>query len=170
MNVAKTLRAGLRELCFTKPTASSEVKHSGHALTSADSSEGSEPRARFVILDDGDSDCLPVVTAMLNPELKLPYDAIDLQHHLAERHWYVSGYQMKFTHPLTGKAMPLFSDMPANQTMFRIVVKANLTQALAVDLLDAVKETLNFLDSHGESYAKIHHQRKAKQHHSNHTC
>jgi hypothetical protein len=35
---------------------------------------------RFHILDAGDSGCLPVVTAMLNPELNLPFDSIDLQH------------------------------------------------------------------------------------------
>ena len=35
---------------------------------------------RFHILDAGDSGCLPLVTAMLNPELNLPLDSIDLQH------------------------------------------------------------------------------------------
>ena len=41
----------------------------------------------FVMLDDGDTGCLPVVTAMLNPELGLHYNDIDLQHTIAQDHW-----------------------------------------------------------------------------------
>jgi hypothetical protein len=46
-------------------------------------------KPRFVILDNGDYNCLPVVTAMLNPECALDYDDIDLQHALSQHHWYV---------------------------------------------------------------------------------
>jgi hypothetical protein len=46
-------------------------------------------KPRFEILDAGDEHCLPVVGARLNPELKLKYNDIDLQHGVAEYHWYV---------------------------------------------------------------------------------
>merc|ERR1719399_164295 len=111
---------------------------------------------RFVILDDGNSNCLPVVTACLNPELALPYDDIDLQHALGETHWYVSGYEMKFHHPITEQSMPLFADRDAADTMFRVVVKSNLTAPLAVNLLAAFEEKLAFLDACGSGYAVIH--------------
>jgi len=38
---------------------------------------------RFEILDGGDTCCLPVVAARLNPEVQLQYDDIDLQHALS---------------------------------------------------------------------------------------
>ena len=47
---------------------------------------------RFILLDDGNTHCLPVVTAMLNPACELTYDDIDLQHVLSQHHWYVSGH------------------------------------------------------------------------------
>ena len=72
-------------------------------------------RRRFVILDAGDEHCLPVVTAMLNPELQLAYDAIRLQYVIAESHWYVSAYKMQFTHPLTEQSEPLFRDREGDQ-------------------------------------------------------
>eukprot|EP00967_Tisochrysis_lutea_P142399 scaffold263002_cov31-Tisochrysis_lutea.AAC.3 len=53
------------------------------------------------MLDAGDVGCLPVVAAMLNPELEWSYDSIDMQHVLAQSHWYVSGYSMSFTHPVS---------------------------------------------------------------------
>jgi len=56
------------------------------------------------------------------------------------RRRYVSGYSLSFTHPVSGEALPLFEDMPASATMFRIVVKANLTADLALDLLKAFRE------------------------------
>ena len=39
------------------------------------------------MLDNGDDRCLPVVTAMLNPDLNLGYDDIRLQYVIAESHW-----------------------------------------------------------------------------------
>lgn len=43
-------------------------------------------KPRFEILDGGDECCLPVVAARLNPETKVQYDDIDLQHALASRY------------------------------------------------------------------------------------
>ena len=57
---------------------------------------------RFLILDDGDGGCLPVVTACLNPKLKFEYDSIDLQHALGETHWYVCGYKMQYVEITVG--------------------------------------------------------------------
>ena len=106
-----------------------------------------EGQPRFVILDDGEEDCLPVVTAMLNPESGLAYDDIDLQHVLSQHHWYVSGYRMGFEHPSTGETAALFSDARADQTMFRIVVKNNLTRDMARNLLESFEAAFDFLDS-----------------------
>lgn len=104
-------------------------------------------KPRFVFLDNGDKGCLPVVTAMLNPECNFSYDDIDLQHVIAQHHWYVSGYKMGFNHPLTEETQPLFSDQSADKTMFRVVVKNNLTRSMAIDLLEAIEESFNFMDS-----------------------
>jgi len=110
----------------------------------------------FIILDAvGQSQqkvCLPVVTAMLNPDLGLAYDDIDLQHVIAQGHWYVSGYRMSMHHPLTEKTVALFSDMPAEQAMFRVVVKNNLTMAMASHLLREVKNAIEFLNEHGSGF------------------
>ena len=102
---------------------------------------------RFIILDDGEQHCLPVVTAMLNPACGFSYDDIDLQHVLSQHHWYVSGYRMGFEHPATEKTEPLFCDRDADQSMFRIVVKNNLTRDMARDLLKAFHAAFEFLDS-----------------------
>lgn len=45
--------------------------------------KGPDGQPRFQILDGGDSCCLPVVAARLNPDLHLAYDDIDLQHALS---------------------------------------------------------------------------------------
>jgi len=113
-------------------------------------------KPRFRILDAAPEACLPVVTAMLNPELNLGYDDIDLQHALAEEHWYVSGYRMNYHHPTTEETLPLFSDMPANQTMFRIVVKSNLTPELAAHLMKAFDAALETLDGLNGGYRDLH--------------
>ena len=125
--------------------------------------DGKTPR--FVILDNADTDpegCLPVVCAMLNPALALPYDDCDLQHVIAERHWYISGYHMNFKHPITEATEPLFHDAPAAQALFRVVVKANLTPQLAEDLLSATRETLAFLDDTGEGFRDMHRKKVAR--------
>lgn len=49
-------------------------------------------KPRFEILDCGDEHCLPVVGARFNPDLKLKYNDIDLQHGVAEYHWYVERF------------------------------------------------------------------------------
>ena len=46
-------------------------------------------KPRFEILDCGDDNCLPVVAARLNPELRLKYNDIDMQHAMAEYQWCV---------------------------------------------------------------------------------
>lgn len=104
-------------------------------------------KPRFKILDDGDNNCLPVVTAMLNRECEFTYDDIDLQHVLSQHHWYVSGYKMGFNHPITEESLALFTDQSADQTMFRIVVKSNLTKDLAENLLSSFEEAFEFLDA-----------------------
>lgn len=96
--------------------------------------------------------CLPVVTAMINPDLGLPFDDIDLQHIIAQGHWYVSGYHMSMHHPLSEDTMPLFTDQHCEQAMFRIVVKNNLTMRMAANLMDEIKAAVNFLTSHGKGF------------------
>lgn len=125
-----------------------------------------EPTGRplFRILDAGDAGCLPVVTAMFNPDLGLPYDSSDLQHVLSERHWYVGGYKMQFNHPLTEEPMPLFTDADLETSMFRVVVKANLSRQLAVDLLESIREATRFLERTGAAYASMHKGTKAAKH------
>jgi glutamate decarboxylase len=111
-------------------------------------------KPRFVMLDDGDSDCLPVVTAMLNPECGLHYDDVDLQNALAQHHWYVSAYKMGYVHPVTEEMTPLFSDQSVSKTMFRVVVKSNLSYKMVQNLLESFTEALSFLDSMDEHAIK----------------
>ena len=111
---------------------------------------------RFIIMDHGDTECLPVVTARLNPLLELEYDDIDLQHAIGEFHWYVCGYKMSYKHPITDVVLPLFHDAPADATMMRIVVKSNLTIELAENLLHAMRDAIDHLDACGAGYAKLH--------------
>merc|ERR1719453_834452 len=96
----------------------------------------------FQQLDDGDSHCLPVVTLRLNPEQGFAFNDIDLQHSIAQDQWYVSGYAMSMTHPLTDKKMPLFEDEDMSGTMFRVVVKSNLTTYMAEDLVRAIQNAV----------------------------
>lgn len=46
-------------------------------------------KPRFVLCDDGDKGCLPVVAAYINPALDLGYDDIDFQHAMMGHHWWV---------------------------------------------------------------------------------
>jgi glutamate decarboxylase len=136
---AAYIRAGLREMTY-------------------------EGKPRFILLDEGDTNCLPVVTAMLNPECDFTYDDIDLQHVLSQHHWYVSGYKMGFNHPLTEETIQLFHDQDADQTMFRVVVKNNLTRDLAAHLLASFSAAFEFLDMvdfsklHGASSEQMRHK------------
>ncbi len=121
-------------------------------------------KPRFVFLDNGDEHCLPVVTAMLNPECGSSYDDIDLQHVLSQHHWYVSGYRMSYNDPLTEETMALFHDEEAESTMFRIVVKNNLTRDMATHLVASFDAAFEFLDSvdfskaHGIDTRKLRHK------------
>ena len=102
---------------------------------------------RFILLDDGNTHCLPVVTAMLNPACELTYDDIDLQHVLSQHHWYVSGYRMGLEDPLSEQTVALFNDQDAEQSMCRIVVKANLTRDMAVHLVKSFAAAFELLDA-----------------------
>ena len=128
-----------------------------------------EKRGRkvFEILDDGNSKCLPVVAARLDPSLKLPYDDIDLQYVLSIGHWYVSGYKLQFENPLTREELPLFSDANKDKTMFRVVVKSSLTKRLATNLIGNFHQAVDFLDAHGSGYKKLHHKQHKHKGHSN---
>lgn len=112
-------------------------------------------KPRFQLLDCGDSGCLPVVSARLNPELCLNYNDVDMQHALSESHWYVSGYSLGFQNPLNEEFEPLFSDVEAAATMFRVVVKSNLTQGLAEDLTKKISNVLTVLDSMEGQYQSM---------------
>ncbi|KAJ1621500.1 hypothetical protein T492DRAFT_886873 [Pavlovales sp. CCMP2436] len=85
------------------------------------------------------NNCLPVVAAMLNPELELSFDCIDL--HL------------------------LFKDTSEQTSMFRIVVKASLTRALAGDLVLSIERTVDFLLTVGEGYKQMHSAAKTGKRH-----
>lgn len=112
-------------------------------------------KPRFQLLDCGDTGCLPVVSARLNPELGLNYNDIDMQHALSESHWYVSGYSLGFQNPHNEEFEPLFSDVDAATTMFRVVVKSNLTQGLAEDLVNKIANVLTVLDSMDGQYQSM---------------
>ena len=103
-------------------------------------------KPRFVMLDNGEYNCLPVVTAMLNPDCEFDYDDIDLQHALSQHHWYVSAYRMGFNSPSTEEIIPLFKDEIETQTMFRIVVKSNITYSMIKHLISSFNQALEFLD------------------------
>jgi len=119
---------------------------------------------RFVILDDGAHGCLPVVTAMLNPECNFTYDDVDLQHVLSQHHWYVSGYKMGINDPVTEEYRALFSDQDQDQTMFRVVVKNNLTRNMAIHLIDSFNAAFGLLDAvdfssiHGVDASSLRHK------------
>lgn len=140
MEVAEMIRSALRE-----------TKH-----------PSGEPR--FEILDSGGKLCLPVVAARLNPKLNLAYNDIDLQHALSESHWYVSGYQLSFENfTKGGEVDDLFKDEKGSATMFRVVVKSNLTSALAEDLIRALHEILSVLDELSEGYNSVKAVKARKQ-------
>lgn len=113
-------------------------------------------KPRFELLDSDDC-CLPVVAARLNnADKSLGYDDIDLQHALAESHWYVSGYGLTFENLAAGdKHESLFHDGTMDATMFRIVVKSNVTMMLAENLVRSIAAVLPVLDKHGFKSVKV---------------
>lgn len=73
---------------------------------------------------------------------------------------------MQFDHPLSKEPLPLFSDMPKETTMCRVVCKSNLTRALGADLVNAIGESITFLGKVGAGYAAMHHQLANKDTHA----
>ena len=79
---------------------------------------------------------------------------------------------MGFNHPITEEYIPIFSDQDAEQTMFRIVVKNNLTRDMASHLIESFEETFTLLDAldfselHGVDSLALRHkdQRKISNH------
>lgn len=116
----------------------------------------SDGRPKFKLLDHGDTGCLSVVAACLNPDLKLPYDDIDFQHQMGQYHWYVSGYSMSFHDPESEETKPLFTDAQPSQTMFRVVVKSNVTRALMDNLISSMKVCLANMDAIGAGFKALH--------------
>lgn len=132
--------AGYRQVCENMMGNAKYIRDGLKAMT-----WNGQPR--FVFLDHGDEGCLPVVTAALNPSCGFTYDDIDLQHALSLHHWYVGGYKRAFEHPLSEERLPLYRDGDPDRTMFRIVVKNNLTRRMADHLLASFGETFQFLDA-----------------------
>uniref|UniRef100_A0A7S3M4P5 Uncharacterized protein n=1 Tax=Spumella elongata TaxID=89044 RepID=A0A7S3M4P5_9STRA len=122
------------------------------------------------MLDAGDTKCLPVVAAMLNPELGLPFDDIDLQHQMQQYHWYVSGYRMSYHDPNDEQTKPLFTDAPAQQTMFRVVVKANNTRVMMDNLITSFKTCLGEMASLGPGFQSMHAPKKLLTGSKGHAC
>ena len=157
--------SGYRQCCDNMMANARYLRDGLRAMTHAG-------KPRFVLLDHGDEGCLPVVTAMLNPQCGPGYDDIDLQHVLSQHHWYVGSYRMQFDHPLSQDKLPLFRDADADACMFRIVVKSNLTRGMAKHLLESIQVALEFLDSvsaSGSLEFETHHLRhKDQRRFSNH--
>lgn len=107
-----------------------------------------------------------VLTLTLSsPPLSLPFRQClphRRQHVIAERNWYISGYHFSYKHPITEQTLPLCSDVPAEQSLFRVVVKANLTRQLAEDLLVAVRETVVLMDEAGAGFRDMHRKKVAR--------
>ena len=150
-------RAGYQQVCDNMMQNAKYIRDGLRAMTH-------NGKPRFVMLDHGDDQDLPVVAASLNPECAFSYDDIDLQNVLSQHHWYVGGYKMALNHPITEETIPLFSDERAERTMFRIVVKSNLTRGMAQNLLDSFDASFDFLDSldfstmHGLDTMKLRHK------------
>ena len=138
----KLLRFGFRGLKKTCDYAMENASFLRHELSKMEYNG----QKRFVFLDAGDKNCLPVVSLRLNPKCNLNYTDIDLQNDLSRFHWYVSAYKLATRDPLSEESLPLFNDLDTNDTMFRIVVKGNLIREMCEDLLSAVRESLDFLD------------------------
>ena len=81
------------------------------------------------------------------PDCKFDVDDIELQHAIAQQHWYFSGYRIGFENPITKQIEPLFYDQNKKKTMFRVVVKANINNNMVENLLQSIEESVNMLDS-----------------------
>lgn len=155
----KFLRLGIEGYTSKVANQMAVAAYIRHALKNMKHPSG---KPTFQILDGGDTCCLPVVGARLNPELDIKYDDIDLQHALSESHWYVSGYTLSFENfGNKGIVESLFTDVDQNLTMFRIVCKSNLTFSLAEDLVEQIRDVLPVLDSMEDGYASIQATKEA---------
>jgi hypothetical protein len=76
-----------------------------------------------------------------------------------------TGYNLSFPDPTNHEQIePLLQDAPPENTMFRIVVKSNLTMSLAEDLADQIKQVILIMDEMESGYslgagAGSHHTR-----------
>ena len=96
-------RAGYATVCDNMMAVAAHIRAGLAKMTRDDGTP-------FVkLLDTGDERCLPVVAAMVNPDLGAPYDDVDLQHAIAKERWYVCGYKMNFVDPLSEAPRPLFT-------------------------------------------------------------
>ena len=83
-------------------------------------------------------------------------------------HWYVSGYCLSFENFKDGgKKEALFNDLPEEDTMFRIVVKSNLTLGLAHQLMRHLEELLPQMDTMESGYSSLKTAKAAKLEHEN---
>ena len=92
----------------------------------------------------------------MNPALNAPYDDIDLQHAIAQEHWYVCGYKMNMKHPITEETHHLFHDADPSTPMFRVVVKANLSMPMADNLIASIAKSFAFLSVHNRIVGASH--------------
>lgn len=104
------------------------------------------------------------MTARVNPALDAPYDDIDLQHAIAQEHWYVCGYKMNMNHPLTEVTHQLFHDADAASPMFRVVVKSNLSMPMADNLVASIAKSFAFLEAHGKGFNSHPHHAHQSHH------
>jgi glutamate decarboxylase len=97
----------------------------------------------FQICDPDDEPGLPVFSARVNPELDIEHDDFDIQHAVAEFHWYVSAYRLSFEDFSKGGVTgPLCKDEPEFASMFRVVFKSNLTHSMADDLFKRLNDVI----------------------------
>ena len=140
------------------PPAASPLARSGSGL--ADSGEavsGMAPTSRPYYESKFALNELPTeVTARVNPALNAPYDDIDLQHAIAQEHWYVCGYKMNMKHPITEETHHLFHDADPSTPMFRVVVKANLSMPMADNLIASIAKSFAFLSVHNQIVGASH--------------
>jgi len=79
---------------------------------------------------------------------------------------------LTFENPEDHQKESLFHDGKVTDSMFRIVVKSNLTQTLAEDLVTAFKATVPMLDSMEEGYKSLKAAKSKKSHggHGHQVC
>jgi len=79
---------------------------------------------------------------------------------------------LTFENPEDHQKESLFHDGKGTDSMFRVVVKSNLTQTLAEDLVQAFKHTISMLDSMEEGYRSVKAAKSKKLHggHGHQVC